>query len=142
MRRHARVNHHEVQKWAHALGHGDGAVFKPPAPNTVEEALAMMNMALPRLVVGAANLQTGLRELVAVPSEHGEYLEEAKQEAEHRAEGELLLKGIVIQELYSVVPHMEHLIYQASCLLNALRSPAYGCAKREVPYEGPAVPAM
>ena len=28
----------EVQKWATALGHGDGPPFKPPPPQTVEEA--------------------------------------------------------------------------------------------------------
>eukprot|EP00913_Durusdinium_trenchii_P025613 g24040.t1 len=41
---------YNVQKWAFALGHGDGPPFRPPPPQTVEEALAMMNMSLPRLV--------------------------------------------------------------------------------------------
>lgn len=73
----------------------------------------MMNMALPRLVVAASSLQTGLREIVTplVPMD-SEHMEEARHEAELRGEAELLLKGIAVEELYSVVPHMEHLIYQ------------------------------
>ena len=27
-----------MQKWANALGHGDGAPFRPPPPQTVDEA--------------------------------------------------------------------------------------------------------
>lgn len=121
---------YNVQKWATALGHGDAPPFKPPPPQSVEEALAMMNMALPRLVVASSNLQAGLRELVppAAPvyGEHlsAEELQEAvaaeKQESEQRAEAELNKVGISIDELYSVVPHMEHCIYEASCLLNSV----------------------
>ena len=92
----------------------------------------MMNMALPRLVVAASSLQTGLRELV--PAVHirsdglnDEELQAAtaqeKHEAEARAEEELQRLGITIDELYSVVPHMEQMIYQASCLVNSLRHP-------------------
>eukprot|EP00438_Fugacium_kawagutii_P006085 Skav220311 [mRNA] locus=scaffold525:69951:70877:+ [translate_table: standard] len=121
---------YNVQKWAAALGHGDGPAFRPPAPQSVEEALAMMNMALPRLVVASSNLQAGLRELVpptaAVFGDHmtEEELQEAaaaeKQEAEQRAEEELNRLGIAMDELYSILPHMEHCIYQASCLLNSV----------------------
>lgn len=120
---------YNVQKWAAALGHGDGPPFRPPPPQSVEEALAMMNMALPRLVVASSNLQAGLRELVpptAVSGDHmtAEELQEAaaaeKQEAEQRAEEELNKLGITIDELYSILPHMEHCIYQASCLLNSV----------------------
>lgn len=180
-----------MQKWAFALGHGDGPPFRPPPPQTVEEArpwagegfrvfltadkhgtigvrvcfqgihveaLAMMNMSLPRLVVGASNLQAGLRDLVppsaAVCAEHlsEEELQEAekaeKQEAELRAEAELNLRNITIDELYSVVPHVEHLIYQASCLLNSIRSSVVGMVpgpvvKPEPPFEASEpVPAM
>jgi len=149
---------YNVQKWAFALGHGDGPPFRPPPPQTVEEALAMMNMSLPRLVVGASNLQAGLRDLVppsaAVCAEHlsEEELQEAekaeKQEAELRAEAELNLRNITIDELYSVVPHVEHLIYQASCLLNSIRSSVVGMVpgpvvKPEPPFEASEpVPAM
>ena len=112
----------------------------------------MMNMSLPRLVVGASNLQAGLRELVpataAVFAEHmnEEELREAerveKQESELRAEAELNRLNITIDELYSVVPHMEHLIYQASCLLNSIRSVG-PVIKPEPPFEtSEPVPAM
>ena len=45
---------------------------------TLVEALAMMNMALPRLVVASSNLQAGLRELV--PPAAPVYAEHMSQE--------------------------------------------------------------
>jgi len=121
---------YHVQKWATLLGHGDGPPFKPTPSTTVEEALSMMNMALPRLVVASSNLQTGLRELVppSAPAfsermneqERLEAIAAEKQEAELRGEAELKKLAISIDELYSVVPHMEHSIYQASCLLSSV----------------------
>ena len=92
----------------------------------------MMNTALPRLVVAASNLQTGLRELVPAVHIRADGLNDEelqaltaqeKHEAEARAEEELHRLGITVDELYSVVPHMEQMIYQASCLVNSLRQP-------------------
>ena len=93
----------------------------------------MMNLALPRLVVAASSLQTGLRELVpAVHIRADDYLNDEelqavtaqeKHEAEALAEEELHRLGITIEELYSVVPHMEQMIYQASCIVNSMRHP-------------------
>mmetsp|Transcript_43745 Transcript_43745/g.81627 ORF Transcript_43745/g.81627 Transcript_43745/m.81627 type:complete len:305 (-) Transcript_43745:221-1135(-) len=123
---------YNVQKWAAYLGNGDAPVSRPSQPSTTEEALAMMNTALPRLVVAASNLQTGLRELVPAVHVRSDGLSDEefhalmaheKHEIEAHAEGELLKLGISIDELYSVVPHMEQMIYQASCLVNSVRHP-------------------
>lgn len=105
---------YNVQKWAASLGHGEPPQSRPPVPANPEEALAMMNMALPRLVVAASSLQTGLRELVPAVHIRSDGLND---------EEELQRLGITIDELYSVVPHMEQMIYQASCLVNSLRHP-------------------
>lgn len=113
----------------------------------------MMNMALPRLVVAASNLQTGLRELVpATTPVYADVSEEElqamekheKHEAEARGEEELNRLGISLDEVYSVVPHMEQMIYQASCLVNSARTaPAPVVMSKEPPFgAGEPVQAM
>merc|ERR1711972_85719 len=46
---------------------------------------------------------------------------EAEAAAEAHAEAELNSRNVSIAELHGIVPHMEHLVYQASCLVNDIR---------------------
>eukprot|EP00930_Biecheleria_cincta_P028526 TRINITY_DN19913_c0_g1_i1.p1 TRINITY_DN19913_c0_g1~~TRINITY_DN19913_c0_g1_i1.p1 ORF type:complete len:103 (+),score=18.71 TRINITY_DN19913_c0_g1_i1:115-423(+) len=47
---------------------------------------------------------------------------EEKARAEVKAHADLKRRGMSFQTLYSVVPHLEHLVYQASCLSNSLQA--------------------
>eukprot|EP00931_Biecheleriopsis_adriatica_P093025 TRINITY_DN66779_c0_g1_i1.p1 TRINITY_DN66779_c0_g1~~TRINITY_DN66779_c0_g1_i1.p1 ORF type:complete len:340 (-),score=83.25 TRINITY_DN66779_c0_g1_i1:39-1010(-) len=125
-----------LQKWAACLDSSSMPPFKPPAATTTEEALAMMNVSLPRLIVASSSLQAGLQALiprVELPEGPEDPTEEelelqleaeakAKEEAEAKAAEKLRGRGIPPEMLFHVVPHLEQLIYQASCVINSLRS--------------------
>mmetsp|Transcript_97676 Transcript_97676/g.174003 ORF Transcript_97676/g.174003 Transcript_97676/m.174003 type:complete len:325 (-) Transcript_97676:195-1169(-) len=109
---------------------------KPSLASSRDEAMASMNMALPKIIVASSELQSGLKDLVPkvkLPQKSGPMTDEeidfqleaeakAQAEAEEKGLEELRKHGLSLETLYSVVPHLEQAIYQTSCLKNSVKS--------------------
>lgn len=129
-----------VQKWSATLSREGGLPSRPSEVSSAEEAMAILHLALPRIMVASSVLQIAIRNLVPRvqlpdcaddPTDEefelrSQAAEKAQGEAEAKAELELRSHGISISDLYSIVLHMEHMVYQSSCLNNSFRPAADG----------------
>lgn len=127
---------YHIQKWASMLDSESPAPMRQPQASVAEEAMAHINISLPKIIIASSGLQAGLRKLVpgvTMPVDLDELTDEelerqlaleaeAKAQAEVKAHTDLERRGMSLQKLYSVVPHLEHLVYQASCLSNTLQA--------------------
>lgn len=125
-----------IQKWASILDPTSPAPMRQPQVSAAEESVAQINIALPKIIVASSSLQAGLRKLVpevTTPASPEDLTDEeldrqlaleadAKARADVKAHSDLERRGLSLQKLYSVVPHLEHLVYQASCLSTSLRA--------------------
>jgi len=128
---------YHVQKWAAALQR-EAVPVKPGLATSGEEALALMNITLPKMIVSSSELQRMLKDLVPkvkLPQKSGPLTDEeidlhleaeakAQAQAEEKGFEELRRRGFSLEMLYSAVPHLEQIIYQISCLKNSVAKSA------------------
>lgn len=125
-----------VQKWAAVLDPQNERPAKPSTASNLDEAFALMQAAIPRLIVASASLQKAIRAMVPTPEPpppttvlSDEQLDamlkaeaKAKATAETKAEREMTRRGASVAQVYSVIPFLEQAMYQISCLNNSLYS--------------------
>jgi len=104
---HLAAARYHVLKWAALLNvEGATAPRKPGRPTDSAEAIATLRSALPSLMVWASAVQKKLSAL------HNQCQDETGTVSEVRG------LRVTVDELYSVVPHLEQMLYDANHLVN------------------------
>lgn len=127
---------YHMQKWSVALALEGALPSLPSRPDNAEEAMAILHLAVPRVMIASSVMQTHLRKLVPridLPCELGCLQEfdsdahmcaiaEAEIAAEAHGEAELRGRNMSIEDFHRILPHMENLVYLASSLINSLHA--------------------